>query len=44
MTSGDIDVQNASNEELYDTYEISLSSYVYTVDANGHLVIQFGTA
>lgn len=44
MTSGDIDLQNASNEELYDTYEISLSSYTYTVDASGHLVIQFGTA
>jgi hypothetical protein len=44
MTSGDIDVQNASNEQLYDTYEISLSSYVYTVDADGHLIIQFGTA
>jgi hypothetical protein len=44
MTSGDIDVQNASNEELYDTYEISLSSYGYIVDASGHLVIQFGTA
>lgn len=44
MTSGDIDLQNASNEELYDTYEISLSSYAYTVDANGHLIIQYGTA
>jgi hypothetical protein len=43
MDSGDLDIQNADQEEQYVMYEISTDDFVWKINDDGELIVEFET-
>jgi hypothetical protein len=43
MDSGDLDIQDADQEEQYVMYEISTDDFVWKINDDGELIVEFET-